>query len=80
MCLRILHNILHLEKFNLHWDPHFLNNNQKIERVTLSHGLLEVLEKDEGNNICKILTGNESRFSLEYPHESVQTASWNEIW
>jgi hypothetical protein len=47
MCLRILYDVLNREKFTLHWIPHPLDNNQRAERVTLSHWLLEVLKKDK---------------------------------
>jgi hypothetical protein len=43
--LHILPDVLHREKFTLHWVLHSLDSNQKAERVTLSHGLLEVLKK-----------------------------------
>jgi hypothetical protein len=45
-CLRILYDIMHRGKFILHWVPHSLDSNQNAERVTFSHGLLEVLKKD----------------------------------
>jgi hypothetical protein len=62
MCLRILHDVLHREKFILRWVPHSLDSNQKTERVTFSHGLLEILKKDDENNFQNILTGDESCF------------------
>jgi hypothetical protein len=51
MCLRILHDNLHCENFTLRWIPHSRDSNQKAERVTLSHGLLEVLKKDKENDL-----------------------------
>jgi hypothetical protein len=59
-CLRILRDVLHREKFTLHWIPHSLHSNQKAERMTLSHGLLEVLKKNEKDDFGNVLTGDES--------------------
>jgi hypothetical protein len=42
----------------------------KAKRVALSHGLLEVLKKDEENNFHNVVTGYEYWLYLEYPHES----------
>jgi hypothetical protein len=61
-CLCILHDVLYREKFTLRWVPHSLDNNQKAERVTFSHRLLEALKKDGENNFHNILTGDESCF------------------
>jgi hypothetical protein len=30
-CLRMLHEVLHLQKFNLRWVPHSLSDDQKAE-------------------------------------------------
>jgi hypothetical protein len=78
-CLCILHDVLHLEKFNLRWVAHSLNSNQNTERVTRWHGLLEVLEKDEEDDFRNILTRDESRFYLKYSHESAWAASRDEV-
>jgi hypothetical protein len=43
-CLRILHDTLGRKKFHLHWVSHALDTNQKVERVTLSHGIPSVLQ------------------------------------
>jgi hypothetical protein len=42
----------------------------KAKRVTLSHGLLKVLEKDEENDFSAVLPGDEFWFYLKYSHES----------
>jgi hypothetical protein len=78
-CLHILHDVLHLEKFKLLWIPHSLDSNQKTERVTLSHGLVEVLEKYEENDLHNVLTGDKSWLLLEYPHESAWSASRDKV-
>jgi hypothetical protein len=78
-CLRILHDVLYFEKFNLRWVPHSLDSNQKAERVTLSHRLLEILEKDEENDFYNVLAGYEFWFYLEYSHESATAESRDEI-
>jgi hypothetical protein len=67
--LHILFDALHREKFTLRWVPHFLDGNQKADRVTLSHGLLEVLKKDEQKDFRDILTGDEPWFHFEYPYD-----------
>jgi hypothetical protein len=46
-CLLILHDDLHLEKFNLRYVPHSLEADQKRSRVELSRELLEILEQDQ---------------------------------
>jgi hypothetical protein len=42
----------------------------KAEGVTLSHRLLEIMEKGKENYFHNVLIGDESWFFLEYPHES----------
>jgi hypothetical protein len=50
-CLRVLHNDLHLEKFNLPSVPHSLEADQKQSRVELSRRLLQILEQDQQLNL-----------------------------
>jgi hypothetical protein len=69
-CLRILHDVLYREKFTLHWVPHSLDSNQTIERVILSHRLLEVLKKEEEKDFQKILIVDESWFYSESRYDS----------
>jgi transposase len=45
-CLRVLHDDLHLEKFNLHYVRHSLDADQKRLRVELPRELLQMLEHD----------------------------------
>jgi hypothetical protein len=47
-----------------------VDNNQKAERVTLSHGPLQVMKKDKQNGFWNLLTGEELCFYFEYPHDS----------
>jgi hypothetical protein len=42
-CLYILHDVLNLRKFHLCWMPQSQNTHPKVERITLSVKLLEVL-------------------------------------
>jgi hypothetical protein len=51
-----MHDILHFEKFNLRCAAQSLDSNREAERVTLSHELLEVLEKDEEKDFHNVLT------------------------
>jgi hypothetical protein len=46
-CLRVLHDDLYLEKFNLYYVPHSLEADQKRSRVELSRELLQMLEQDQ---------------------------------
>jgi hypothetical protein len=43
-CLHLLHDDLHLEKFNLPYVPHSLRADRKRSRVSLSRELLQILE------------------------------------
>jgi hypothetical protein len=78
-CLLILHDVLHLEYFNFRWVPHYLDSNQKAERVTFSHRLLEILEKVEESDFPNVRTEDEFWFYLKYLHESALAASQDEI-
>jgi hypothetical protein len=46
--------------FNLCWVPHPLDSDQIAERVTFSHELFKVLEKDEKNDFRNVLIGTNS--------------------
>jgi hypothetical protein len=61
-CGRVLHDDLHLEKFNLRYVPHSLEADQKRWRVELPRGLLQILEQDQQYEFEHILTGDESWF------------------
>jgi hypothetical protein len=78
-CLRIFHDDLGLKKCNLQWAPHTLDANQKGERVTLSHELLAVLERDRRNHFRNVIIGDESWFFLYYSHESICAQSRDEV-
>jgi transposase len=61
-CLRLLHDDLHLEKFNLCYVPHSLEDDQKRSRVELFRVLLQILEQDQQQKFEHILRGDESWF------------------
>jgi transposase len=63
-CLRVLHDHLHLEKFNLRYVPHSLEADQKRSRIELFRELLHILEQDQQHEFEHILTGDESWFFL----------------
>jgi hypothetical protein len=65
-CLRVLHDDLHLEKFNLCDVPHSLEADQRQSRVELSRELLQIPEQDQQYEFEHILTDDESWFSFEY--------------
>jgi hypothetical protein len=58
-CLCILHDVLHVKKFNLWWVPHSLDDAQKAERVSLSTNLLRVLKENQKTGFANIITGDE---------------------
>jgi hypothetical protein len=61
-CLCVLHNDLHLERFNFCYVPHSLEADQKRSRVELSRELLQILEQNQQYEFEYILTGDESWF------------------
>jgi hypothetical protein len=63
-CLRVLHDDLHVEKFNLCYIPHSLETDQKRLRVELSPQLLQIPEQDQQREFEYMLTGDESWFFL----------------
>jgi transposase len=63
-CLHVLHDDLHLEKFNLRYVPPSLEADQKRSRVELSRELLQILEQDQQYEFEKMLTEDESWFFL----------------
>jgi hypothetical protein len=46
-CLRVVHDDLHLEKFNLRYVPTSLEADQKPSRADLSRELLQIFEQDQ---------------------------------
>jgi hypothetical protein len=60
----VLHDDLHLEKFNLRHVLHYLEADQKRSRVELSRELLQILEQDQRYEFEHILTRDESHFFL----------------
>jgi hypothetical protein len=78
-CLRILHDVLHSRKFNLRWVPHSLDDTQKAEQVSLSAELVRVLKENQKTGLGSIITGDESWFCFEYPHQSVWGPSRDEV-
>jgi hypothetical protein len=63
-CLRVLHDDLHLEKFNLRAVPHSLEADQKWSRIELSRELLQILKQDQQYEFEHILTADKSEFFL----------------
>jgi hypothetical protein len=61
-CVHVLHDDLHLEKFNLRYVPHSLEADQKRSRVELSRELVQILEQDQQYEFEHILTGDEGWF------------------
>jgi hypothetical protein len=62
ICMCILHDVLHLKKFNLRWVLHFLDDAQKAERVSFSMDILMVLKENQKNGSAQVITDDESRF------------------
>jgi hypothetical protein len=63
-CMYVVHDDLHLEKFNLCYVLHSLEADQKRSRVELSRELLQILEQDQKYEFEHIPTRNESWFFL----------------
>jgi histone-lysine N-methyltransferase SETMAR len=77
--LRIFQDVLQVKKFNLRWVPHFLDDAQKAERVSLSTDILKILKENQKTRSINIITGDESWFYFEYPHQSVWAPSRDEL-
>jgi hypothetical protein len=60
-----------VKKFNLGWGRHSLDDAQKAERVSLSRDILRVLKENQKTGFANIITGDESWFDFEYPHQSI---------
>jgi hypothetical protein len=63
-CLRVLHDDLHSEEFNLWYVRHSLEAGQKRSRVEFSRELLQILKQDQQYEFEHILTGDERWFFL----------------
>jgi histone-lysine N-methyltransferase SETMAR len=68
-----------LKKFNLHYFPYSLDNNQIAEWVAFSSELLEVLTSQRRNRFDHIITGDEFWFDFEYPYAEVSIPSRDEV-
>jgi hypothetical protein len=66
-CLRILHDVLHLQKFNLRW-VYSLDDSHEAERVSLSTDFLTILKEDQQKGFVQVITGDESWFYFDYFH------------
>lgn len=67
---RILKLELGLTKKNARWIPHFLNDEQKAERVRLSISMLKILKSLGPKQRASVVTGDESWFYLQYSYTS----------
>ena len=66
-----LHDDLYYIQVNLRWIPHFLSNENKLQRVQYSQALLEYLE-GEPKRWNNVITGDLSRIYWDNP----QTSLW----
>jgi hypothetical protein len=78
-CLPVHHDTLGMKKFHCRWVPQALDTNQKAERVTLSHGILLVLQSVRPAGLQNVITEDESRSFLYYSHDSISASSRDEI-
>jgi hypothetical protein len=78
-CLRVLHDDLHLKKFNLCCVLHSLEADLKRLRVELSRELLQTAEQNQQYEFEYILTRDESWFFFEYVHHSYQAANSDDV-
>jgi hypothetical protein len=65
LCLYILHNVLHLKKFNLQWVPHSLDDAQNAEQLSLSTDFLRVIKENQKNGFAQVRTGDELWFYFD---------------
>jgi hypothetical protein len=77
--LRILHDTLGMKKLHRREVPHALDTNQKAEKVTLPHGILSALQSVRSIGFQSVITGDESRFLLYYPHNLIWASSRDEV-
>jgi hypothetical protein len=68
-----------LRKIHLRWVPHALSPNQKSERVSDSRLLLAALAHNGATLFQAVITGDESRFFLSYPRDSMWASSRDDI-
>jgi hypothetical protein len=66
--LKHLPDSLGMKWFHLRWIPNQLTEQLRARRIQKSQELLPLLEKMEGNKFRNNLTGDESRFMLEYQY------------
>jgi transposase len=78
-CLRVLHDDLHLEKFNLCYVPHSLEADQKRSVVQLSREPVQILEPDQQYEFEQVLTEAESWFFSGYFHHSCSAANPDDV-
>jgi hypothetical protein len=78
-CLHVLHDDLHLEKFNLPYVSHSLEADQNVSPVELSRNLLQILEQNQQYESEHILTGDESWFFFEYFRHSCWVANPDDV-
>jgi hypothetical protein len=67
------------EKFHLPWVPHAMDAKQKAERVTLSHGILSLIQSVRSPDFQSVITGDELLFVLSYPRDSTWASSRDEV-
>jgi hypothetical protein len=68
-----------MKKLYLYWVPHAMDTNQKVERATLSHGILLVLPGARSTGFQSIITGDKSWFFLYYLRDSIGASSRDEL-
>jgi hypothetical protein len=77
-CLRILQDMLGMKSF-IFVGFHTLGTYQKTERVTLSHGILSVLQSPRFSSFQRVIIGDESWFCMDYPRNSIWASSPDKI-
>jgi hypothetical protein len=70
---RILRHTVGMKRFHLRWVPMPWTRitNQTADRVTLSHGILSVLQSVRSTGFHNVRIGDEQRFFLYYPRNSI---------
>jgi hypothetical protein len=77
--MRILHDVLYLQKLNLRWVPLSVGEAPIAERVSLSIDLLGVLQENQKTGFAQVITSDEPSFYFGYLHQSILVPSRDEV-
>jgi histone-lysine N-methyltransferase SETMAR len=73
---QILHDHLKLRKICARWVPHFLTNEQKVNRVNWCQQMLQKYERGRSRRVSDIVTGDETWIYYYDPPTKRQSTVW----